>query len=282
MENRKIKILHFPIRNSNGGVTRSAMKLWKFIDHGMFQFDFATCSAKLDFEQDIIDQGCKVHYISCYAEQNLEQFCNEFRRILKDGYDVVHLNTSWWKSFEAEKIAKEVGVKVVLVHARNTFIDVNDDEQREKEIVIHEKLKGEFSEEIADRFLACSNMAADFLFGPQIPKSKITIFHNALDIDKYAYNESQRERMRSKLNVAENFVIGMTGRMAYQKNHRFLIECFYEVSQKNERAVLLLLGDGILEKEIRDQVMKYKIEDKVIFVGAVDNSQHCLKDCQMP
>lgn len=102
MENGKIKILHFPIRNTNGGVTRSAMKFWKFIDHEKFQFDFATCT-KLDFEQDIIDQGCKVHYISCYAEQNPEQFRKELREILKDGYDVIHLNTNWWKSFEAER-----------------------------------------------------------------------------------------------------------------------------------------------------------------------------------
>ena len=70
MENNKIKILHFPIRNSNGGITRFAMNLWHFIDHDRFQFGFATCSKYLSFEQKIIDEGCKVHYISCYAEEN--------------------------------------------------------------------------------------------------------------------------------------------------------------------------------------------------------------------
>ena len=59
MKDRKLKVLHFPIRNSNGGVTRSALKYWKYIDHDRFQFDFATCSPCLDFEQDILAQGCR-------------------------------------------------------------------------------------------------------------------------------------------------------------------------------------------------------------------------------
>lgn len=269
---RKYRILHFPIRNTNGGVTRSAMKFWKYIDHNRFQFDFATCSAKLDFEQYIIDQGCKVHYISCYAEQDSEQFCNEFREILMKGhYDAVHLNTSWWKSFDAELVAKEVGVKIILVHANNVFVDVADDTQREKEINIHERCKREFSENIATHFLACSNAAADFLFGSQISREKITIFHYGLDLDKYTYREDRRNVIRKQLNVSNQFVIGDVGRMAYQKNFAFLIDCFYEVQKIDTRAVLLLVGDGYLENELRERVKKYDIEEKVIFTGAVDN-----------
>ncbi len=276
MENGKIKILHFPIRNTNGGVTRSAMKFWKFIDHERFQFDFAACT-KLDFEQDIIDQGCKVHYISCYAEQDREQFRREFQEILKDGYDVIHLNTNWWKSFEAELAAKEAGVKMILVHARNTFVDVYDDAQRTREVIVHEKCKEEFSEEMATHFLACSHMAADFLFGPRIPKEKIMILHNALDISRYTYDEQKREEVRRKLNISDKYVIGNVGRMSYQKNHKFLVDCFYEVQKKDENALLLLLGDGYLEGDIRNQVMQYGIENKVIFAGAVDNVEDYLQ-----
>lgn len=276
MENKKIKILHFPIRNTNGGVTRTAMKLWKFIDHERFQFDFATCT-KLDFEQDIIDQGCNVHYISCYAEQNPQQFRKELREILRNGYDAVHLNTNWWKSFEAERAAKEAGVRMILVHARNTFVDVNDDEQRAKETMIHEKCKKEFSEDVATHFMACSEDAADFLFGSQIPKEKITIFHNALDISRYTYDEKRRNEIRARLKVSGKFVIGDVGRFAYQKNLKFLISCFYEIQKKEEKAVLLLAGDGYLEEELKKQVREYQIEDKVIFAGAVDNVEDYLQ-----
>ncbi|MCM1154148.1 MAG: glycosyltransferase [Ruminococcus flavefaciens] len=277
MENNKIKILHFPIRNSNGGVTRFAMNLWRFIDHDKFQFGFATCSKHLDFEQRIIEEGCKVHYISCYAEENAEQFCRELKEILADGYDAIHIQTNWWKSFYAEQVAREVGIKVILIHAANTFVDVNDDEERKKEIIIHEKCKNSFPPELATHYIACSKEAADFLYGSQIPRNKIDIFHYALDINRFQYNEEKRNSIRKNLNLSDKFVIGNVGRMAYQKNHKFLIDCFYEVQKKEDKAVLLLLGDGYLEKEIKDQVTQYGIGEKVIFAGAVDNVEDYLQ-----
>lgn len=277
MRNRKLKILHFPIRNSNGGVTRSALKFWKYIDHDRFQFDFATCSPKLEFEQDIIDLGCKVHYISCYAEQDADRFCEDLKEILLQGYDVIHLNTSWWKSFYAEKVALETGIKKIVVHARSTSVDLTDDEQREKELLIHEKLKNEFTQELATHFLACSTEAADFIFGSQIPREKIRIFHNALDIARYSYDEKKRVNLRRKMGWENKFVLGTVGRMGYAKNHRFLVECFNEIQKKTENAILLLVGSGELESDLHKQVESYHISDKVIFTGAVDNPEDYLQ-----
>lgn len=277
MGSGKIRILHFPIRNSNGGVTRNAMKYWKYIDHNKFQFGFATCSPKLDFEKDITKQGCEIHYISCYAEQNSEQFKRELREILLRGYDAIHINTNWWKSFCAEQVAKEIGIKLILVHARNSFVDVNDAVKREKEIAEHEKYKALFSEEIATHFMACSNEAADFLFGSQIPREKIKIFHNALDIDRYTYDKEKRESIRSKLNVEDKFIIGNVGRISYQKNHEFLIDIFYEVQKKVDNAVLILIGDGELKSKVREKVYEYGITDKVLFLGEKNNVEDYLQ-----
>lgn len=277
MKKEKLKILHFPIRNSNGGVTRSALKFWKYIDHDRFQFDFATCSPRLDFEQYIADQGCKVHYISCYAEQDSEQFCKELREILLQGYDAVHLNTSWWKSFYAEQVAREVGIKKIVVHARSTSVDLTDDQQRERELLIHEQYKNKFSEEIATHFLACSTEAADFIFGSRISREKIRILHNALDIERYRFDEGKRADMRRRMGWENKFVIGTVGRMGYAKNHSFLIECFHEIQMIIENAVLLFVGSGELEEDLRNQVENYHIDDKVLFTGAVDNTEDYLQ-----
>lgn len=268
---KKIKVLHFPIRNTNGGITRSAMKYWRFIDKNKFQFDFATCSAKIDFENEILRAGCKVHYISCYAEANPEQFYEEMKNILLEGkYDAVHLNTSWWRGTLAEQAAKEIGVKVILVHARNTYIDINDEEKRQTELLNHEKCKREFDSNLATHYMACSRKAADFLFGPQIPREKIIIFHNALDVKRYSFDFSTRNIMRKKLDLGDRYVIGNVGRFVYQKNHKFLIDCFYEVVKEIPTAVLMLIGGGELEQEIRKQIAEYGIDDKVLFIGESD------------
>lgn len=277
MMDKKMKILHFPIRNSNGGVTRSALKFWKYIDHDRFQFDFATCSPRLDFEQEIIDQGCKVHYISCYAEQDAERFCQELRDILLQGYDAVHLNTSWWKSFYAEKASREAGIKIIIVHAHSTFVDIQDAQQREREFAEHERLRSCFTADMATHFLSCSAEAADFLFGAQIPRNKISMIHNAVDLRRYSYDEQRRFTVRNAFRLNNKFVIGNIGRMSYAKNQLFLVECFYEVQKKAANAVLLLVGNGELESNIREKIEKYGITDKVILTGTVENTEDYLQ-----
>ena len=97
---KKYRILQFPMANAYGGITQYALQNWRYIDKNRFQFDFATLSkTKVYFEDEVTAQGCKVYYISCYAEENEQQFSKEIKEILKKGYDVVHLHTSYWKSF---------------------------------------------------------------------------------------------------------------------------------------------------------------------------------------
>ena len=277
MKDKKLKVLHFPIRNSNGGVTRSALKYWKYIDQDRFQFDFATCSPRLDFEQDITEQGCKVHYISCYAEEDAERFYRELCVILRQGYDVVHLHTSWWKSFYAESAAREAGTKTVVVHAHSTFVDIPDERQRQQELAVHEKLKMDFTSDLATHLLACSAAAADFLFGPQIPRKAIRLLHNAVDIDRFRYEEQKRAAIRNALHLQGRFVIGNIGRMCYAKNQMFLLDCFYEVQKMNENAVLLLIGEGELEKDIFEKIEQYGMQGKVLLTGAVENAEDYLQ-----
>ena len=53
--------------------------------------------------------------------------------------------------------------------------------------------------------------------------------------------------------------------------------CFHEIQQKSENAVLLFVGDGELEQDIRDRIEGYGIGDKVILTGAVENAEDYLQ-----
>lgn len=270
---RKIKILQFPIANSKGGITRYALNIWSMMDKAKFQCDFATLSTYLDFEDEITTAGSKVHYISCYAEENQEQFTNEFRDILNQGYDVVHLYTAWWKSFLVERLCMELKIPKVIVHAVNGGVDVLQGNMQNYDEVMyrHEQVKLEFNVSYATDFWACSKLAADFLFGEQIPREKIKIMPVPIDITKFGYDAKIRNSYRKKYDLEDCFVIGHVGRFEYQKNHEFLINVFYEVSKLVHSAKLLLLGDGKLMAEIKSQVKELDIEDKVIFLGKFED-----------
>ncbi|MCI8295704.1 MAG: glycosyltransferase family 1 protein [Lachnospiraceae bacterium] len=272
MEKKKIKILQFPIANSNGGITHYALENWKWMDKDRFHCDFATMSKHLDFEEEILATGSQIFYISCYAEEDQERFANEFRDILVKGdYDVVHLHTKQWKGFLVEEICKELGVPKVIVHSHNTDVDTVDSAKRHEEIAAHEQIKKRFAENMATDLWACSKAAADFLFGEQIPREKIRIMPNAIDVDKFTFDPHTRKRYREKYGLQDRFVIGHVGRFAYQKNHRFLIKVFREIAKKMDDARLVLLGDGELFSEIQEQVKGYGLADKVIFAGKTDD-----------
>ena len=265
---KKIKVLQFPIAASKGGITQYVLKNWKYIDKSRFQFDFATMSKELDFAAELEKEGCRVYYISCYAEENERRFIDEFREILRKGeYDIVHLHTKQWKSFNVEKLAREAGIKKIIVHSHSTGIDTIDEDKRKAEILLHDKMKNELTEDIATDFWACSQKAAEFLFGNKIPKERIKIMNNAIELEQFRYNKMVREKTRKEFGIEDKFVVGHIGRFAYQKNHEFLIEMFAELCRKEKNAVLLLAGDGELRDAMQKKVADLGIKDRVIFAG---------------
>lgn len=263
----KIKVLQFSIGNIKGGITQYVLQNWKFIDKTQFQFDFATMSEKLDFADELSRKGCKVHYISCYAENNEKQFIQEINQILDENYDVIHIHTCYWKGFLVEKLASQRGIPKIIVHAHNTMIDISDENKRMEALRTHESLKKEFPIEYATDFCACTLAAAQWLFGTQIPQNRIRLLKNAIDISSFSYSEGIRKKCRKELGLEKCFVLGNIGRFEYLKNHVFLIQVFYLVSKLIPQAKLILVGTGSLEKGIFEMACNLGIVEKVLFLG---------------
>jgi len=266
---RKTKILNYPAPHIHGGgVCQFMLNNLKYIDKSRFHIDYATLSKeRLEISDDMKRFGCKVSYISCYPEENQAQFISEFETIFDEGYDAVHLHTSYWKGFLIEEIAIKKGVPVILVHAHNTMIDIVDDEKRTRAEELHERLKSSFDTSLATHFCACSKAAADWLYGEQIPRERIIILNNAIDIDKFSYKPSVRDKYRKELRVNDSFVIGFVGRLCYQKNPDMLIDIFNEVSKAVPEAKLLVVGTGEMLEDIIGKVDKMGLTEKVVFLG---------------
>jgi len=275
---RKIKIFQFPIRNSNGGVTHYAMTNWQHLNKDLFECDFGTVSKHLDFEDTIKASGANVRYISCYAEENQKQFADEVKNILWHGkYDIVHLHTNWWKSFLVEEIARECGIPKIIVHSHNTKVDIDNERARLVAEDIHQRKRKEFNTSLATDFWACSTPAANWLFGEQIPRDRIELMKNAIEVEKFIFNRDIRKKYRQELGLEGCFVIGHVGRFCFQKNHEFLLRVFAKVRQRQEKARLVLVGGGELEPAVRRQAEELNIKDSVLFLGPRNDVQNILQ-----
>lgn len=268
----KIKILQFTVAATKGGRTLYVLNNWKSINKNKFRFDFITFSKSLDFEKELEDEGCHVWHMSCYPEENKEQFIKEFDHVLDRGYDVIHIHTSYWKDTVVEERAKAKGVKKIIIHAHNmgagaTLTKDEDNRIRKRHFEIRDRLSGD----IATDYWACSSEAAEWLYGDKVSKSKIVLMNTAIDTKRFAFHSAARSRIRKELGVGRQFVIGSVGRFAYQKNHAFLVEVFNEVKKKIPESVLLLRGEGELRESIENQIAQLNLKESVKIIERTDD-----------
>lgn len=264
---KQIKILHRASTFGFGGVEKYIISHYQHMDRERFKVDFITRNQHLNERQEIKDLNIKVQTFTATQRDNKDLLIKEITEILDQGYDVLHMNTSVWAGFLIEELAMERQIPKVIVHAHSTGVDLPTLDKRKFYQEQHEYYKKRFGKQYATHFCACSWAAADWMFGSQIPREEIHILKNAIEVEKYSFNEKKRKEIRRTLNLDGNFVIGHVGRFAYQKNHKFLIDVLKKIYMKNDKVILLLIGQGELEAEIKEQVDELGLKDIVLFLG---------------
>lgn len=257
-----IRIAHIIGKWLGGGVESVVMNYYRHIDKTKIQFDFICDEDSTNIPYEEIEKlGGRVILIPPY--QKVFKYHKTLKKVLKDGnYKIVHshINTLSVFSLFAAKCA---GVPTRIAHSHSTT-----NKREWKKNLIKQVLRP-FSRLFATDYMACSELAGRWLFGNKaFDKGEVYILNNAIELNKFTYKEEYRKKHRKELGISDDtLVIGHVGRFVEQKNHRFLIDIFNEVHKKNNNSVLLLVGQGPLEEEIKEKVDKLGLTDSVKFLG---------------
>ena len=92
-----------------------------------------------------------------------------------------------------------------------------------------------------------------------------SVIYNGIDLRQKRQTSNIAEDLASKLKG--KFVVGTSSRFAGFKRVERLILGFEKFCRNNDKAVLLLVGDGDLRSELESLVAELGIEDKTFFVG---------------
>ncbi|MDD5136951.1 MAG: glycosyltransferase [Candidatus Omnitrophica bacterium] len=97
----------------------------------------------------------------------------------------------------------------------------------------------------------------------------VSLIYNSIDPDAFTpVTNEEKKYMRKTLGVAEDaIVIATAGRLDSQKGHAFLLEALSDPGVKKTGAVLLILGSGSLEGQLKDIVGSRGLRDRVVFLG---------------
>lgn len=120
---------------------------------------------------------------------------------------------------------------------------------------------------------ACSENAGRWLYGEHCP---FEIIPNAIDVERYKFDEEKRRKLRLQYALEGKYVIGHVGRFDYQKNQEFLVSVFARITAQKDNAVLILVGDGKEKEVIEKKVQDLSLQDKVLFLGNRRNVEELL------
>ena len=280
----RVRILQIGMSSNIGGIETYIYRQFLYLDKSRVSYDFVQTYGDGDFpfKWEVYKNGGKVFKTPTRKDNMFKYylFWIKFLFTNRNKYNAITINVSGFGgSFFPLLIAWMVGIPGRLVHSHNA----------NKEVVCGVKRK---TIEMINKFImhtcvtgriACGSMAGKALFGNK-PYIVVPV---CVETNKYRRNEIIRENVRKKMNIEGKFVIGNVARFNEQKNHKFLIDVFYEITKLDNRAILILIGghdlpgDEIYYKNTVRKIYDYRISDKVLILDKCDNVSELMQamDC---
>ena len=273
---KPVRILHVLGNTQLGGAESRIMDLYRHLDHTRVQFDFVVHSEEEGYFNDEIRKlGGRIFRVPRFHVTNYFSYRNAWKRLLKehcdsDGKSEFHMMQGHMTSTAAIylPIAKKCGIPTTIAHARSAGVDHGI------KGVVTRFLRRNLAHK-ADYLFTCSQIAGISVFGKKaVKQGKTRFIPNAIDCNKFAYQEEVREHIRRELGLEDYYVIGHVGRFHYAKNHEYLIRVFAKLVQKEtetRKYALILLGEGGLMEETRTLAKELGVGDRVYFLGNKGN-----------
>lgn len=269
----KIKVLVTVGSMSIGGNEVFTINLAKNIDRSKFDLDvliYSDNGMNYEFVNEL--KKCS-NNVFIYPSINQNKFfmfvkdINITKNILIQGkYNIIHCNScSFLGLLKGVISVKSLGKVKIIAHSHNEGNEKNNFIDQ----FLRKCLKKYLSRSI-DYGFACSDVAGKSKYTDEfINSSKYILINNAIDINKYKFNEEIRKEVRYELGIEkENFVIGNIGRLDYQKNQKYLIKILKELLDKGNNVKLLLIGSGQYEENLKKLAKNLHIENNIIWLGS--------------
>lgn len=249
-----------------GGIESCMMNYYRYISHDKIHIDFALQGyEKGVYDDEIIAGGSRIYHLE-KPGKHLVAYKKQLIELFSTGkYQIVHAHCDAMNC-RIMRLAKVCKVPIRIAHSHNT------------QHIVTSRLKHLFYEYCRRRVAgyatecwACSGAAGKWLFG----NSRYRIIPNAVEIERFAFDEKKRTDIRRKYGINEDeIILGHVGRFDYQKNHDFLIGLLQELLKSGTRQYrLLLVGEGIRYSTIQDMVNRFGLEGRVVFTGGVSDPE---------
>jgi len=259
-----------------GGTERQATELLKRIDLDRFDVRLASLKSEGTLYAQIAERfpSAPVFRLTSFYNANA---CRQYLRLrdllIREQIDLVHAH-DFYSGMLGVIAGRLAGVPVLASqrHLRLSDRRIHEWGQRFINRAAHKVLVN--SEAIKEQILATSG----------VPEEKIVVVRNGLitsedeaaGCNPNGHRHSTaaeclwapREEICRELGLSGDAkLVGMVGRLEPVKGHRYFIEAAAQVAHEHPSAHFLLVGDGQLQGEIRQQAARLGIADRLHLLG---------------
>lgn len=247
------------------GVEAVVMNFYRNIDKTQVQFDFITCSSVPErYDDEIAGMGGQIHRLPSRSRHPFSYMKALKNVITQNNYQIIHIHQNSASMAMDAMVAKMCGVSTIIGHSHNTRCNVLWQHYLLKPIVNH----------VVTNRMACSEAAGEWIFGK---RDDITVVNNAIDANKFHFDDELRKMARQAIGVEGKYVVGYVGRLYDgQKNLYRLLDIFSVVARKRQGAVLVMVGDGPDKVELEEKIRHLGLDDKVVLLGKRNDVNHLM------
>jgi 1,2-diacylglycerol 3-alpha-glucosyltransferase len=120
-----------------------------------------------------------------------------------------------------------------------------------------------------DAVVSPGNATADILSNRDL-KNELHVISNGVEVSKYSKYKFNPEKFPVKIDDKTDWIIYI-GRISKEKCIDVLLDSFKIVSDNIKNVKLLIVGDGPYTEDFKKLIKKYKLTDKIILSGMVQN-----------
>jgi L-malate glycosyltransferase len=255
---QKIKILHIIKSLGRGGAEMLLPETLKIHDTSRFEFHtIYFLPWKNQIVEPIESAGGKV---TCFSASNNIKLLLQYPKVIEycqhHNIDVIHCHLPW-AGFLGRLVFDKTKIPVVYT----------EHNMQERYHVATKKIN-QFTFNSQSLVLGVSEDVSNSIKKNINPKISVRTLLNGVNTESFRKNSNLGNKTREELGIPEDaLVIGNVAVFRFQKRLMEWLQIFKEIEAKSSHVYGIIVGAGPLEKEIKAEIKKLKLEKKVFLPG---------------
>ncbi len=244
------------LRNSKEYEEREGLKIYRY------KYGFTALRDKGAILPNIKKNKVLVFQVPFFL---LFSFLNLVKLVKKEKIDIIHAHWIIPQGFLAilyKKLSRKKGLKVICtVHGGDIF-----------------SLRGWLMTKIKKWTLENTDAITVVSSGIKEEVKRIGIKNNLVSVmpmgvDERVFNPSKYDRkIKERYDITGPFLL-FVGRLVEKKGAKYAISVMPAVLKKYPNTKLMIIGDGPLKEDLKQQARKLNLENNVIFTGGIPNNK---------